>query len=70
MLQDKAEREGTQRKACTLKAETIKHGNTRLEHQNNLQKAKHKLHWDNWEALQFVIGQNKQGTAHTSIKEH
>ena len=42
-----------------IQAETIKHGNTWLKHQNNHQKAKHKLLWDNWEALQFTF-QTKQ----------
>ena len=40
-----------------IQAETIKHSNTQLEHQNNFQKAKHKLHWDNWQAPQFIFRQ-------------
>ena len=42
-----------------IQAETLKHGNTRLEHQNNLQKAKQKLLLHNWQALQFTF-QTKQ----------
>ena len=42
-----------------IQAGTIKHSNTRLEHQNNLQKAKHKLLLHNWQALQFTF-QTKQ----------
>ena len=62
--------QGSTKESMYIKVETIKHSNTWLEHQNNFQKAKHKLNWDNWEALQFTFRQNKQGTAHTSIKEH
>ena len=50
--------QGNTKESMCIKAETIKHGNTWLKHQNNFQKAKHKLLWDNWEALQFTFRQN------------
>ena len=52
--------QGNTKESMCIKAETIKHGNTQLEHQNNLQKAKHKLHLHNWEALQLTFRQTNK----------
>ena len=51
---------GSTKESMYIKVETIKHSNTWLEHQNNFQKAKHKLHLHNWQALQFIFRQTNK----------